>query len=85
MIWNRLINIKYDEHQFELYLYVLFICTQGYYEIYEEKKNILHLKFFEFKILIYEKCINIPYWTFSSLLIVDHFKVPLVLSWGVTL
>ena len=41
MIWNCLRNMKYDEHQFEIYLYILFICIQGYYEICEEKKNML--------------------------------------------
>ena len=32
------------------YIYILFICTQGFYEIYEEKKNMLYLQFCEFKI-----------------------------------
>ena len=32
------------------YIYILFVCTQGFYEIYEEKKNMLYLKFYEFKI-----------------------------------
>ena len=50
MIWNCLRNIKYDEHQFEIYLYILFICTQEFYEICEKKKNILYLQFCEFKI-----------------------------------
>ena len=58
------------------YVYILFICTQGFYEIYEEKKNILYLQFCESKIFDPWKCINIPYWAFSSLLIVDHFQVP---------
>ena len=31
-----------------IYLYVIY--TQGFYEIYEEKKNMLYLKFCEFKI-----------------------------------
>ena len=76
MIWNCLRNRKYDEHLFEIYLYILFICIQGFYEICEEKKNMLYLQFCEFKIFDPRKCINIPYWVFSSLLIVDHFQVP---------
>ena len=32
------------------YIYILFIYAQGFYKIYEEKKNMLYLKFFEFKI-----------------------------------
>ena len=31
-----------------IYLYVIY--TQGFYKIYEEKKNMLYLKFCEFKI-----------------------------------
>ena len=50
MIWNCLRNRKYDEYLFEIYLYILFICTQGFYEICEKKKNMLYLKFCEFKI-----------------------------------
>ena len=50
MIWNCLRNKKYDEHQLEIYLYILFICTQRFYEICEEKKNMLYLQFCEFKI-----------------------------------
>ena len=50
MIWNCLRNRKYDEHQFEIYLYILFICTQGFYKICEEKKNMFYLQFCEFKI-----------------------------------
>ena len=50
MIWNCLRNRKYDEHQFEIYLYILFICTQGFYDICEEKKNMLYLQFCEFKL-----------------------------------
>ena len=50
MIWNCLRNRQYDEYQFEIYLYILFICTQGFYEICEENKNMLYLEFCEFKI-----------------------------------
>ena len=32
------------------YIYILFICTHEFYEIYKEKKNVLYLKFCEFKI-----------------------------------
>ena len=39
MISNCLINKIYDKHQFEIYLYILFICIQGFCEICEEKKN----------------------------------------------
>ena len=49
MIWDCLRNIKYDEHRLK-YIYILFNCTQRFYEIYEEKKNMLYLKFCEFKI-----------------------------------
>ena len=31
------------------YIHMLFICAQGFYEIYDEKKNTLYLKFCEFK------------------------------------
>ena len=48
LIWNCLRNMKY-EHQLK-HIYILFICTQGFYEIYEEKKNMLYLQFCEFKI-----------------------------------
>ena len=49
MICDCLRNIKYDEHGLK-YIYILFIYTQGFYEIYEEKKNMLYLQFCEFKI-----------------------------------
>ena len=48
MIWDCLRNKKYDEHLSEIY--ILFICTQGFYEIYEENKNMLYLQFCESKI-----------------------------------
>ena len=32
------------------YIYILVICPQGFYEIYEEKENMLYLKFCELKI-----------------------------------
>ena len=31
------------------YIYILFTYTQGFYEIYEEKKNMLYLQFCESK------------------------------------
>ena len=40
VMWNYLRNIKSDEHQLK-YIYILFICTQDFYEIYEENKNIV--------------------------------------------
>ena len=40
---------KYDEHRFE-YIYMLFISTRGFYEINEEKKNMLYFQICEFKI-----------------------------------
>ena len=49
MIWNCLRNMKYDEHQFEIYLDILFICTQEFCEICEKQK-MLYLQVCEFKI-----------------------------------
>ena len=60
MIWNCLRNMKYDEYQFEIYLYILFICTRGFYEICEGKKCYIS-KFVNLKYFIHKKCTNIPY------------------------
>ena len=43
------------------YIYILFICTQRFYEIYEENKNMFYFKFCEFKIFDLRNCINISY------------------------
>ena len=59
------------------YIYALFSYTQRFYEIHEEKRNILYLQFVKKKkYLIHETALKILYWAFSSLLIVDHFQVP---------
>ena len=61
------------------YICTLFFYTQRFYEIYEEKRNLLYLKFVKLKKkknLIHETTLKIPYWAFNSLLIVDHFQVP---------
>ena len=45
-----------------------------------KKKNMLYLKFYEFKIFDRRKCIKIIYWAFGSPLIIDHFQVPRTLA-----
>ena len=44
------------------YICVLFSCTQRFYEIYKEKRNILYLQFVKLKrYLIHETALKIPY------------------------
>ena len=76
MILNCLRNIKYDEHQYEIYLYILFICTQRFYEICEEKKICYISNFVNLKYLIHEDILTflIRLLTHSLLLII--FRCP---------
>ena len=58
------------------YIYILFICTQGFYEIYEEKKICYISNFVNLKYLIHKNVLTFLIWLFSSLLIVDYFQMP---------
>ena len=58
------------------YIYILFIYTQGFYEICEEKKICYILNFVNLKYLMHENVLTFLIGLFSSLFIVDHFKVP---------
>ena len=56
------------------YICALFSYTQRFYDIYEEKINILYLQLVKLKkYFIHETALKIPYWAFSSLFIVNHF------------
>ena len=58
------------------YIYILFICSQGFYEIYEEKKNMLYLKFCEFKIFDHENALTFLIGLLAHSLLLIIFRCP---------
>ena len=74
MIWNFLSNRKYDEHQFEIYLYILFICTQMRFV---RKRKICYIyNFVNFKYLINENILTFIIGLLAHSLLLIIFKCP---------
>ena len=58
------------------YMYILFSCTIGFYEIYEENINMLYLQLCEFKRFYLLKCNKISYWASAHSLLLIIFRCP---------
>ena len=60
------------------YIYMLFIRSQGFYEIYEEKKNMLYIHFVNLKYLIHKTILSLltGLLAHSLLLIIFRYSKP---------
>ena len=59
------------------YIYIYYLLVLKDFMRFVRKRKICFISnLVNLKHLINEKGINIPYWAFSSLLIVDYFQVP---------